>query len=81
MLDAHDSFHISRSAGDFDRTIGIPTTLQTGKVVNTTDFDITSEESGLLYQNGVDAAAAFLKQWDFERWKLKYRSAKKAAAN
>ena len=80
MLDAHDSFHISRTAGDYDRTIGIPTALSTGKVVNTTDFDLTKEDSELLYQNGVAAAEAFLKRWDFEEWKLAYRKAKAAPA-
>lgn len=79
MLDAHDNFHISKSKGDYDRTIGIPTTIRlesTQKVINTTDFDITHEESDALYENGVRAAKQFLKTWDFEKWKKKYRKKK-----
>lgn len=76
MLDAHDSYHISKSAGDFDRTIGIPTVveLEGGKQeIKTTDFDITPAESDALYQNGVVTAKTFLQAWDFSAWKKKYR--------
>jgi NTE family protein len=76
MVDAHDKFHISRLKGDYDRTIGIQTVIEIDneeKEIKTTDFDITQEESRLLYMNGQKAAEAFLRTWDFEAWKKKYR--------
>jgi len=76
MNEAHDRYHISVSAGDFQRTIPIPTTvmLPTGpKAITTTDFKITPEESQLLYDGGWEAAKAFLATWDFESWKARYR--------
>lgn len=76
MLEAHDKLHISQSKGDFDRTIGISTTININgkeKEIKTTDFDITKEESKLLYENGVETARSFLESWDFEKWKKKYR--------
>ena len=76
LLDAHDSFHISMSKGDYDRTIGIPTTVNlygSAKEIQGTDFDLTKEQQELLYQNGIDEAQRFLKKWDFEAWKVNYR--------
>lgn len=76
MIEAHDSFHISRSKGDYDRTIQIPTEINlngTNKVIKTVDFSITPAESRLLYKNGHLAATQFLKNWDFETWVNKYR--------
>ncbi len=77
MMDAHDNYHISKSKGDYDRTIGIPTVISLNsadKEIKTTDFDITQDESHELFNNGVDAAQNFLKAWDFEGWKKKYRN-------
>ena len=76
MLDAHDSYHISNSKGDYDRTIGIPTVIEINgvdKEIGTTDFDITQEESQALYENGVEVARDFLETWDFNDWKRRYR--------
>ncbi len=76
MMDAHDSYHISKSKGDYDRTIGIPTVINVKgneKEIKTTDFDITREESQALFLNGVDTARKFLEKWDFDEWKKKYR--------
>lgn len=76
MLQAHDKLHISDSKGDYDRTIGIPTTIiidDIKKDIKTTDFDITKKESSLLYKNGEEMARKFLEIWDFEKWKEKYR--------
>ena len=76
MIDAHDNFHISKSKGDYDRTIWIPTVIDingTEKEIKATDFDITQEESQALFKNGEEAARKFLKQWDFDKWKKKYR--------
>jgi NTE family protein len=76
MLDAHDSYHISKSKGDYDRTIGIPTVITIkgkDKEIGTTDFGITQEESQALYNKGVEVAKKFLATWDFDAWKSKYR--------
>jgi len=77
MMDAHDNYHISRTRGDFDRTIGIPTVVKINgreKEIKTTDFDITRDESHELFNNGAEAAQNFLKTWNFEDWKKNYRS-------
>ncbi|MEW6108403.1 MAG: patatin-like phospholipase family protein [Nitrospirota bacterium] len=76
MMDAHDSYHISKSKGDYDRTIGIPVVINMDGIeieIKTTDFDITKDESELLFKNGEKAAEDFLKTWDFEAWKKRYR--------
>lgn len=79
MLDAHDNYHISISHGDYQRTISIPTNIEIDgikKQINTTDFDITREESDALFDNGLRAAEKFLSTWDFDIWKKKYREGK-----
>ncbi len=62
MMEAHDSRYIKDT--DFLRSIPIPTLG-----VQTTDFSITSEKKGLLYQSGLTAAQTFFNQWDFETYK------------
>jgi len=79
MLDAHDSYHVSKSKGDYDRTIGISTVIKLNgidKEIGTTDFNINQEESQAVFENGMKAAQQFLKKWDFEKWKKKYRRKK-----
>lgn len=76
MMEACDNHHISRSTGDFQRTILISTTIETekgAKAIKTTDFDITPQECLLLQQNGSKAATDFLLDWDFIKWKAMYR--------
>jgi NTE family protein len=76
MMDAHDTYHISRTAGDFDRTIGIQTTVSLNgreQEIRTTDFDIKQDESMALFKNGQEAGKKFLVGWDFEKWKTTYR--------
>jgi NTE family protein len=68
MLMAHDRFYVEDE--DFARTIPIPTLG-----ISTTDFSITPERAQALFQSGQDAAAAFLKTWDFEAYLAKYRTA------
>lgn len=73
-LDAIDNSHLS--AGDFERTIGIPAQVEVdgeSRRISGTDFGITAEESRALFLNGKTAAENFLKTWDFEEWKRKYR--------
>jgi NTE family protein len=76
MLEAHDKYHISKSQGDFDRTIMIPTVVNVGgneKDVKATDFEISGEDSEALFRNGQAAAVEFLAKWNFEEWKRQYR--------
>jgi len=76
LQNGHDNYHISESKGDYDRTIGISTEIEVNnlkKEIGTTYFDITEEESNLLYKNGESAAKKFLKKWDFQEWIEKYR--------
>lgn len=75
-LDAHDNYHVSVLKGDKDRTIFISNKITINgisKTIGTTDFDLTTEEALALYDNGVRAAAEFMKTWSFEAWKKKYR--------
>ena len=69
MMEAHDARYIEDS--NFARTIPIPTLG-----IHTTEFDLSKEKSKALYQSGVDSATEFFKQWDFERYKEKYRQKK-----
>jgi len=76
LLNGHDNYHISESKGDYDRTIGISTEIEVNnlkKEIGTTYFDITEEESILLFKNGEVAAGEFLKNWNFQNWKKEYR--------
>jgi len=76
MIDAHDKLHISKSKGDYARTIGIPTAIRINgknKEIKTTYFDITKEESLLLYNNGERTAREFINTWNFDEWKKNYR--------
>lgn len=65
MLQAHDLRYLEGEA--FYRTIMI----ETGHVT-TTQFDLDQADRDFLYQNGIQAAEAFLKRWDFEAYKAKY---------
>lgn len=74
-LDAFDNGHVSK--GDFERTIRIPASVKDGteiRRVGATDFDISKELSEGLFENGRKAAELFLKTWNFERWKRRYRT-------
>ncbi|WP_059104061.1 patatin-like phospholipase family protein [Shouchella shacheensis] len=71
MLQAHDLRHISEETKE--RTVQIPT-----GDISATDFDLSDEEMGCLYQSGYSSAKAFLASWDFEQHKAKrMRRAKK----
>lgn len=77
MMSGNDNYYVSKSRGDYDRTISISTTIEMEHVpqkISTTDFNITHEESQALFNNGAEAAQDFLKKWDFEVWKQKYRT-------
>lgn len=75
-LEAADKQHISESKGDFARTVAIPVTIKiegTCKKIRAIDFDITKQESELLYENGRGAARTFMRHWNFNTWKNHYR--------
>ena len=65
MIEAHDTRHIKEQ--DYVRTILVPTLG-----IQTTDFDLTEQQSEALFQSGVQAAKKFFKQWDFDRYVVKY---------
>jgi len=64
---AHDRFYVEQAS--YARTIPIPTLG-----VKTTEFNITPERTQALFESGRSAAADFLKTWDFDAYKAKYRS-------
>lgn len=66
MLEAHDARHIKEA--HFVRTIAINTLG-----VRTVDFNIPTATRLRLYESGVSAAKAFLKTWNFEAYKSRYR--------
>ena len=68
MMEAHDARYIQDH--NFARTIPIKTLG-----VGTTDFGITKEKSGALYESGREAATDFFERWDFGKWKKKYSAA------
>jgi NTE family protein len=76
MMNAHDNFHISRTRGEWQRTVGIKTVVDEGgkpRYIKATDFDLTADQGEKLFQNGVAAATEFLDQWNFSGWKSAYR--------
>ena len=73
-LDAIDHSHMSE--GDYERTIGIPAATGEGEArrkISAVDFDISREDSRALFENGWGAAERFLRTWNFEIWKKRYR--------
>ena len=73
-LDAMDNSHLLE--GDYERTIRIPATVETKegrRRISAVDFDINREDSRVLFDNGWSAAERFLKNWNFDKWKRKYR--------
>ena len=51
-----------------DRTIQVDTSI-----VGVTDFDLNDEQKQILYNNGRQAARAFLKTWDWQDYLARYR--------
>jgi len=69
MLTAHDRLYMDDHT--YVRTIAIPT-----NGISSTNFNLSDEEKLTLYHNGQEAAQNFFKTWDFEAYKLAYRSGK-----
>jgi NTE family protein len=68
MMEAHDRLYVEQA--NYARTIPIDTLG-----VGTTEFSIDDEEDRKkrLFQSGADAAAAFLKTWDFAAYVKAFR--------
>jgi NTE family protein len=69
MLTAHDRLYMDDHT--YVRTIAIPT-----NGISSTRFNLSDEEKLTLYQNGQTAAQTFFQTWDFEAYKVAYRSGK-----
>jgi NTE family protein len=69
MMAAHDRLYLENAT--YARTIPIPTLG-----VGTTEFDISPERVGALYDSGHAAASAFLDQWDFAAYIEEFRRGK-----
>ncbi len=67
MMQAHDRFYVEQA--DFARTIPIPTCG-----VTTIEFDISPQQTKALFESGQTAAGEFLRTWDFDAYKAKFRS-------
>ena len=66
MMQAHDRFYVEQA--NYARTIPIPTLG-----VSTTEFAITHERAGELFESGRSAAASFLSTWDFSDYLARFR--------
>ena len=62
MINAHDQMHV-----DDPCTAARTMFVETFKI-KATDFDITTAEQTRLFESGQDAAAKFLKTWNFKDW-------------
>lgn len=69
MMAAHDRLYLEKAT--YSRTIPIPTLG-----VETTEFDITPERSGALYDSGYQAASKFLDHWSFDAYVEEFRRGK-----
>jgi len=69
MMDAHDRLYLEKAT--YARTIPIPTLG-----VGTTEFDITDERVGALYESGHQAASDFLDHWNFPAYIAEFRRGK-----
>jgi NTE family protein len=67
LLRAHDRLYMDDHT--YVRTIAVPVNGICG-----TKFDLSSQETETLYQNGRKAATQFFSTWDFEAYKATYRS-------
>jgi len=66
MLQAHDLRHLDEEANA--RTVKIPT-----GTITSTDFNLSESKQQWLYHSGYEAAENFLKTWNFEEYKRKFR--------
>lgn len=79
-ISALDNYYYMVNKHDIGRTIDVPVAvLKDGEVVNpkATDFELAQECSDQLWENGEVHARAFLKEWNFERWKKESKQLRK----
>lgn len=67
MMEAHDRLYVEQA--NYARTIPIPT-----MGVGTTEFNIAKERALELFDSGRTAAEQFLKAWNFDEYKQRFRS-------
>jgi NTE family protein len=67
MMQAHDRFYVEQE--NYVRTIPIDTCG-----VTTTDFQISEAKASELFESGRNAAAGFLKTWNFDDYVASFRS-------
>lgn len=67
VMEAHDRFYVEQA--NYARTIPIPTLG-----VKATQFDIAPEQVRDLFESGRNAAARFLRSWDFQSYIDRFRS-------
>jgi len=67
-LDATGHGYSRVVTGDSQRTINISVAVD-GKNIISTDFDINKKSASALFNNGEHATKAFLRTWNFDRWK------------
>lgn len=72
FMQAHDQEYRSNEKGDSERTIYISTKAG-NKKISSTDFNIMPDQVQSLFVNGYSAVNNFLKTWNFEDWKKKFR--------
>ena len=53
---------------NIDRTVLIPTLG-----ISSTDFDLSKEKTLKLYKSGYKSAEKFIRTWNFEEYKNKYK--------
>jgi NTE family protein len=66
MSSAHDNVYVDQESVQA-RTVFVDTTG-----TSATDFTLDDQKRDLLFNNGRDAAEAFLKEWNWEQWQNKY---------
>ena len=66
MMQAHDRLYVEQA--NYARTIPIPTCG-----VTTTEFDISAAKAQQLFDSGRQAAAGFLRTWNFDEYIKKFR--------
>ena len=66
MCNAHDQIHIDQPSV-VSRTIFVDT-----HEASSTDFGIPFETKARLFDNGLNAAASFMRDWDYDEWRRRY---------
>ena len=73
LVEIHDEAYSKVAKGDYERSIFISTVLSNGQPIKTMQFDLSREDIADLYQNGLTAAREFLLNFNFYKWRQKFR--------